>query len=341
MPMPIDTGDRPSPGPLGVKYLQRPQHRHAGCQGIVGRAVEQRHDRVADVAVDEASVGEDGRFHVPDVGIDEIDARARAQAADERREAADVGEQHRQRLRGVIAKLHVLDVLAAERGQELMGDKAGVRASQRDLRLERPLQVLNERGVLDRNGRLRGNDLQELDPVRRERAGDQVVFEQDGAHQFAVPQHGRAQHRTRTGGGHVRDRGGRSGLARCRQSPPRGGCAGPTAAAPRNTLLRRAAGRPAHRPRRDRRARSRAPASRHRAMRPGRPAWHRHWPATGGTARGRPPGSRSFRRRLAPRGSWRARRAPRRRPSRPRWSAHRGTEALWTHARSPGCASSS
>ncbi len=98
----------------------------APLHGIVSAVFEQRHDGVADVFVDDAAMAADDRFHLAEVGVDELEVLARRHGLGQRGEVADVREHDGHLALDLVAELDVDDAFCFEQVEQLVRHQAAV-----------------------------------------------------------------------------------------------------------------------------------------------------------------------------------------------------------------------
>ena len=112
--------DRTIAGTLtaGVVFLELFQHRQTAAQCGVGRVGKQGHDRITDVFVDDAAMRRYDRFHLHQVGVQEIEVFLRTHGFRQRGKVADVGKQYCHLAFDLLAEFHLADVVDAKQMQE-------------------------------------------------------------------------------------------------------------------------------------------------------------------------------------------------------------------------------
>ena len=146
------------PGPVGLAlgdlldgrlHAQGRPGRPQGVVGLAGRGVEQDHDGVADELDDRAPVGQQHRHGPAEVLVEHGHHPVGGGPLGERREAAQVGEEHRH-----------LGHLPAQGGLGRVGQQGGGHVG-RHVLAEQPVELAVEPGVLQPDGQLAGQGPQQ------------------------------------------------------------------------------------------------------------------------------------------------------------------------------------
>ena len=115
---------------LRIEVAQRPDHADRGGEGVVGTAVEQGDEAVAQVLVDEAATGRDLRLHGLQVFVEQRERLLGPQRFGRGGEAAQVGEHDRHVEPGVVGRQHRLDRGPAQEIEELERHEPAVGAGE-------------------------------------------------------------------------------------------------------------------------------------------------------------------------------------------------------------------
>ena len=111
----------------GVVIPQAFQHGDGAAHRLVGACFEQGHDGIADIFVDDAVMAADDRFHLAQVGVDELESFRRGHGFRQRGEIPDVREHDGHLAFDLVAQLHVDDAFCLEQIEQLMRNQSAVR----------------------------------------------------------------------------------------------------------------------------------------------------------------------------------------------------------------------